>query len=181
MVSIVHYDILLFPRSFCSSLLVIVIEEKTCSLFVFLFLDTLLTLSHWAVELTFFQFHVFSVTTRLRPSLTLDTLLRIPLRMKVLYNIYCKWFLLYIFITLLDGYYNQVLYCGMDWSREKFTCDIHDESDYMIVLPYFTEAKRGTLEHISFYFHLSRRRRRNIIMIAWIVMEYWFTYQDWEK
>ena len=62
--------------------------------------------------------------------------------------------------------YNQVLDCGMDWCREKFTCDIHDESDYMIVLPYFTEAKRGTLEHMSFYFHLSRRHRRNIIMIA---------------
>ena len=34
------------------------------------------------------------------------------------------------------------------------TCDIHDESDKMIVLPYFMEAERGTVEHMSLYFHV---------------------------
>ena len=77
--------------------------------------------------------------------------------MKVLYNIHCKYFLLYIFITLLDVYYFQVLDCWMDWCRGEFTCDIHDGSDNMIVLPYFMEAERGTLEYMSFYFHASRR------------------------
>ena len=74
--------------------------------------------------------------------------------MKVLYNIHYRYFLLYIIITLLDVYYIQVLDCWMDWCRGEFTCDIHDESNNMIVLPYFMEAERGTLEHMSLYFHV---------------------------
>ena len=51
-------------------------------------------------------------------------------------------------------YYIQVLDCWMDWCREEFTCDIHDKSDNIIVLSYFIEAERGTLEHMSLYFHV---------------------------
>ena len=60
--------------------------------------------------------------------------------------------------------YNQVLDCGMDWCREKFSCDIHGESGYMIVLPYFMEIERGTLEHMSFYFHVSRQCQAEILL-----------------
>ena len=40
-------------------------------------------------------------------------------------------------ITLLDVYYNLVLYCWMAWCREEFTCDVHDESNNLIVLPFY--------------------------------------------
>jgi len=73
--------------------------------------------------------------------------------MKVLYNAHYTYFLLYIFITLLDVYYILVVDCWRDWCRKELTCDIQDESDKMIALPYFMEAERGTLEHMSLYFH----------------------------
>jgi len=73
--------------------------------------------------------------------------------MKVLYNVHYRYFLLYIFITLLDVYYIQVVDCRMDWCRKELTCDIQDESDKMIALPYFMEPERGALGHMSLYFH----------------------------
>jgi len=73
--------------------------------------------------------------------------------MEVLYNVHCRYFLSYIFITLLDVCYIQVVECWLDCCRKELTCDLHDESDKMIVLPYFMEAERGALEHMSLYFH----------------------------
>jgi len=41
----------------------------------------------------------------------------------------------------------------MDWCRKELTSDIQDKSDKMIALPYFMEAERGALGHMSLYFH----------------------------
>jgi len=139
--------------SFCPSILVVLVEEEPAHyLWFFPLILFWLSLTE-LLSSPSFSFMFFRSPRDWGPAY-LGHLLRIPLRMKVLYNIHYRYFLLYIIITLLDVYYNQVLYCWMDWCREEFTCDIHDESNNMIVLPYFMDAERGTLEHMSLYFHV---------------------------
>ena len=165
--------------SFCPSILVVLVEEEPAHyLWFFLLILFWLSLTE-LLSSPSFSFMFFRSPRDWGPAY-LGHLLRIPLRMKVLYNIHYRYFLLYIFITLLDVYYNLVLYCWMAWCREEFTCDVHDESNNLIVLPFYG-CREGYSRAYVIVFSCGGCCQAEILLClcgwTWV----WFMYLNWDK